>query len=732
MPDMFSGDCLTPYSTAAKTVDIDNYTLTTGVLLAVKFLAGKEGTVPAHPTLNVSSTGAIPIVLETDEIEFIPGGNMLYLFTYDGEGYNIIGYNSEDNPDGVSKWYAGTHITGTSTTETVFPQSEVDNAVVGDMYLNTSTNNVYQCTFAGVPAIAKWKYIANIEGAPGFSPRATVTKSGSTATITITDEEGTTSETVSDGEDGQDGQDGYSPSATVTKTGDTATITITDKDGTTTETVSDGTDGTDGQDGYSPTATVSKTGDTATITITDKDGTTTETISDGQDGAPGQPGEPGEDGHMLYGTSSTGASTGTKVVVCTDAEELYAGLTVFVAFSAANTAASLKLNVNSLGAKSVYFAGAVASSTNLFLWGAKSCIQFTYDGTYWVPVGYPCVYYGACSTAAGTAAKTTTINQIVICKGTTLNLKMTNANESSGSTLNVTSTGAKSIYANGETLDTNSKFNWIDNATVSFTFDGQYWLIGDTTSSYLANAAQNTANTATENITDLNLYLNGGYATELTSRFSEEQLICDSGVFYEEVGGTFGTYTFTYDGSNWKLDGTTVDISDYGLHLETTPSASDTIIVDLTEVVGSMTDINNQYNTLNEKVDSNADAADSDLTAAQEQLLALIDAQADALINTQTQLGLITNKTTGMGFTNQYGFVLYGQNATDNTGFKLQLGAQAINFIYGALGSSSSVMASVSGNALNISNANISKQLRFGNFAFIPRSNGNMSLKYLG
>lgn len=41
---------------------------------------------------------------------------------------------------------------------------------------------------------------------------------------------------------GQDGTDGYSPTATVTKTGDTATITITDLNGTTTATVSDGTD----------------------------------------------------------------------------------------------------------------------------------------------------------------------------------------------------------------------------------------------------------------------------------------------------------------------------------------------------------------------------------------------------------------------------------------------------------------------------------------------------------
>lgn len=46
--------------------------------------------------------------------------------------------------------------------------------------------------------------------------------------------------------DGEDGADGFSPTATVSKAGDTATITITDENGTTTANISDGTDGADG------------------------------------------------------------------------------------------------------------------------------------------------------------------------------------------------------------------------------------------------------------------------------------------------------------------------------------------------------------------------------------------------------------------------------------------------------------------------------------------------------
>lgn len=125
------------------------------------------------------------------------------------------------------------------------------------------------------------------DGAAGFSPIATVTKSGDTATISITDANGTTTASVKDGTNGQNGQDGFSPVASVSKVGDTATITITDENGTTTASV---TDGTDGQNGFSPSASVSKVGNTATISITDENGTTTASVTDGQNGQNGQNG----------------------------------------------------------------------------------------------------------------------------------------------------------------------------------------------------------------------------------------------------------------------------------------------------------------------------------------------------------------------------------------------------------------------------------------------------------
>lgn len=65
-----------------------------------------------------------------------------------------------DGTSGTSAtWFTGTAVTGTSTTATSFT---VANSKAGDMYLNTSTNNVYSATAAN-----SWKYVCNIKGTDG-------------------------------------------------------------------------------------------------------------------------------------------------------------------------------------------------------------------------------------------------------------------------------------------------------------------------------------------------------------------------------------------------------------------------------------------------------------------------------------------------------------------------------------------------------------------------------------
>lgn len=237
---------------------------------------------------------------------------------------------------------------------------------------------------------------------------------------------------------------------------------------------------------------------------------------DGKPGADGQPGADGENGKMLYGECRTAAGTTAKAVTCPEATELYAGLTVLIEFNYNNTVAAPTLNVNGLGEKQIYVNGAVASSTNCFLWSGGAKIQFTYNGTYWVPVGHPCTYYGTSSTTATTAAKLVTVSNIVICKGTTLNVQFTNSNEADSPTLSIGGTAARAIYTQGTRYA-----YWEAGTTVSFTFDGQYWRV----SSEPVYAREATIG----NSAGLNVYIDGSTVmirngTTVLSRFSSTEV----------------------------------------------------------------------------------------------------------------------------------------------------------------------------------------------------------------
>lgn len=138
------------------------------------------------------------------------------------------------------------------------------------------------------------------QGYDGFSPVATVTQNTGSATISITDENGTTTATVYDGQDGAPGQtgpagqDGQAATITIgsTTTGNAGTNASVTNSGTSSAAVLDfviprgadgqnGTNGSDGTDGFSPIATVTQNTGSATISITDANGTTTATVYDG-------------------------------------------------------------------------------------------------------------------------------------------------------------------------------------------------------------------------------------------------------------------------------------------------------------------------------------------------------------------------------------------------------------------------------------------------------------------
>ena len=173
-------------------------------------------------------------------------------------------------------------------------------------------------------------------GVDGVSPTVSITKSGDTTTITITDKEGTHTQTVKDGTNGTPGTPGadgktpylhlkYSDDGGKTFTADSGETpgayigTYTDFTEADSTSVSDytwakikGKDGADGNDGVSPTVSITKSGDTTTITIVDKNGTHTQTVKDGTDGTPGAPGADGKTPYFHVKYSDDGGETFTS------------------------------------------------------------------------------------------------------------------------------------------------------------------------------------------------------------------------------------------------------------------------------------------------------------------------------------------------------------------------------------------------------------------------------------
>ena len=86
--------------------------------------------------------------------------------------------------------------------------------------------------------------------------------------------------------------------------------------------------------------------------------------------------------------------------------------------------------------------------------------------------------YTTCSTAASTAAKTAALTNFVLTTGSAVKVKFTNTNTASNPTLNVNSTGAKSIMQYGVTpAGITPPESWDDGAVVEFVYDGTNWVM---------------------------------------------------------------------------------------------------------------------------------------------------------------------------------------------------------------------------------------------------------------
>ena len=193
--------------------------------------------------------------------------------------------------------------------------------------------------------------------------------------------------------------------------------------------------------------------------------------------------------HAVYGTCATAAGTAAKEIsVSADQNfSLVPGCIIAVKFTNSNTASNVTLNVNSTGAKSIWYNTAAYTSTDKNITGnAGRVTTYMYDGTYWVwisnGVDNNTTYsnaslgqgYGTCATAEATAAKAVTLSNYALTVGGIVSVKFTYAVPASA-TLNVNTKGAKAIYYKGAAI-TAGIIKAGDVAT--FIYDGtQYHLI---------------------------------------------------------------------------------------------------------------------------------------------------------------------------------------------------------------------------------------------------------------
>ena len=173
-----------------------------------------------------------------------------------------------------------------------------------------------------------------------------------------------------------------------------------------------------------------------------------------------------------YGTCSTAAGTAAKTVACTGFT-LATGSEITVKFTVTNTAANPTLNVNSTGAKAVYYNGAAISAGYL---KANKTYTFRYNGTQYDLVGdidtnttYSLSSFGVTATAAelnkldGVTATATELNYV---DGVTSNIQ-TQLNGK----LSTSGTAAKAIAdANGQNIaDTYIKALSVSGRTITYT-----------------------------------------------------------------------------------------------------------------------------------------------------------------------------------------------------------------------------------------------------------------------
>ena len=384
------GVCSTAAATAEKAVTCAGFTLVEGAKIAVKFTVTNTA---ANPTLNANSTGAKAIYYRGAAISAgYLAANRTYQFVYNGTQYELVGDLNTDTNNVTAQNISATNATypillGNTANATANIGNKATLFGAG-VKVNPSTSEVIATKFIGAldgkaasaAAADNAAKVNNltVETAVPTNAKFTDTtysnfvKSGSGAKAGLVPAPSTTAGTAKYlREDGTwqvppDNNTTYTAASATPLANGTAAVGTSAKYAR--------------EDHVHPLQTSvsgssgSCTGNAATATKAAQL-TTARTV----DGVSFN----GTVNITHYGSCSTAATTVEKTVACSGFT-LATGAEINVKFTVTNTATSPTLNVNSTGAKAIYYRGAAISAGYL---AANRTYRFVYNGTQYELIG---------------------------------------------------------------------------------------------------------------------------------------------------------------------------------------------------------------------------------------------------------------------------------------------------------------------------------------------------------
>lgn len=384
------GTSSTTASTQEKATTISDYFLEKGSLVVVDFSTANTYT-SAKITLNVNNTGAKNIYyngsVTSSSNTLLWEANTTLTFVYNGTGYVYVTSSKGGSVKDVQ-------IGGTSILS-----SGVANIVTNSTY-NSSTNKI--ATMSDVPSVTSTYSSTGTTAVTGTAVNAALQTLDSS--ISSTTNQAISAITITDGKIASSSKIDVTPKlnwyGTCSTTASTSEKAVTCSGYTLNAGniigVLFGTDNT----AAAPTLNINSTGaktvfignsqaNSTTNTFTWSAGTMIYFMYDGTyykyitsiaDGGKVQ----AFGANTWYGICSTTASTQEKAINCTNYVLTQGSLiSIYSTSSNTYTSAKITLNVNSTGAKDVYYKGYATSSSNTLLWDAGDVLTFMYDGTYY-------------------------------------------------------------------------------------------------------------------------------------------------------------------------------------------------------------------------------------------------------------------------------------------------------------------------------------------------------------